>query len=336
MVVRGRKAQNIAQFNNRIVAQLLLSNPYSCIEMSKKIKLTHTAIGFIVDRLLDMDLIQIHVENISKRTKGRQHVRYEINPKRAFFVCVNLQNGNETLSFYDLVGNVIYSEKINGMFIDEFTLNIKLGIDTVEKISEKLVDNAYAEELIKKIKKCINDLKLNEDLLATISIAIPGRVDNQNGNIIVSSKVSREVNLKEAFAKHFNNIRIELKNDIVYACTGSMLSNEFDYGKGSHLFVYIGAGLSCCLINNSEMVTSANGFGGEIGMNYIDRNGMRLNEAISINEVLELGKKVFNNPNLTLKEVLDKSADNEILKEKILEIAKDLAITAPTPAILMT
>lgn len=300
MIDRGQKAQNIAQYNNKIVSQLLIDNPYSCIEMSKKVNLTHTATGLIVDRLLNMGLIRVCVEKNSKRTKGRQHVRYELNPNRAFFVCVSFQNSFESLTVCNISGNVLYCEKLNG----------------------ETVDNVYLDKLVQRIKSCVAELRLSLDNLAVVSVAIPGRVDNKKGTVIVSSKISQEVNLKEKFTKSFPNASIEINNDVVYACMGSLLSNEFDYGNGSHLYVYYGAGISCCLIYNREIVESSNGFGGEIGMNKVYDSDANLSEIVSIDKLLNNAKKTLNKQDVSLNELIQYSESNLEIKNKMLEIAK--------------
>ncbi len=305
MAISGRKAQNIAHYNNKIVAQLLLKEPYSCIEMSKQVKLTHTATGLIVDRLLNMELIRVHTENISKRSKGRQHVRYEIAADRAFFVCINLQYEHEFLTIYDLVGKVLHKERL---FVQK-------------------VDNSFLLSLVEKIKLLLKTLELSEDRLSVISVAVPGRVDKQSGTVISSSRVNNDVNIIDLLQNNFSKAKIDLNNDIVYACTGSMLTNEFDYNSGSHFFLYISSGLSCALIHNGSIVLGENGFGGEIGMNYVDRNCTRLHDVATVESILSFGRNILKNEEATLQELVTQSESIDELKDKFLSIAEILGTT---------
>lgn len=301
-MANGRKAKNIGHYNNRIVAQLLLDKPLSCIEMSKKIKLTHTATSLIVDRLLNMDLLRLHAENISKRTKGRQHVRYEINPERGFFVCLNFQNGLESLTVCDIAGKTLYTEKL----------------------PMRTVDADYLEEIIPKVNHCIRELGLREERLAVVSVAIPGRLNNSTGQVIVSSKIDEDINLKERLQECFPHAAVEIKNDIVYACMGSMLSNEFDYSGGTHLFTHCGSGLSCCLVYDKKIVEGANGFGGEIGMNTLNSDGLRLHDVVSLEGVLQDAERVLHVDRLNLEEAVAKAEENQDLKAMFIQKAEVL------------
>ena len=305
MSARGRSGDYLKNYNNKLVAKLLLDNKYSCIEISREIKLSHTALALIMERLVQRDLVKV-VENDenSVRRKGGQHIRYTINNERAMFLCVNLQHGHECFVVCDLVGNEILREKLN-----------------VGKVS-----NDVAKDIVIKIKDKLDTFNIREDKLRMVSVSISGQLNIDTGEIIFSSKVDKDVNLKSIFEKAFVDADVQIRNDIEYCCLASMLSEEFNYGKDCLLFLYIGVGLSCCLTHNKMIIKNSIGFGGEIG-------GTRINENFTLSNVwgnedfLGYCKKITNNQELNMKEALLLAETNSSCREKLDVQAKYLAQT---------
>ena len=297
----GIKQKNVAHFNNKLVANLLLDEPLSCIELSKKTKLTHVATGIIVDRLLNMDLIRFHREEPpKKRSQGGQHVRYEINPKRAYYICISFQYGRESFSIYDLSKNCVYSESF----------------------SDDMVDEAVFDGVIKRIKKVLVDRKISDDSVAVVSVAIPGRMDTESGEIIVSTRIDKALNLKEKLKKAFPFSVTEVKNDIDYACLGSILSEEFDYGNGTHFYLYVGwKGMACCIISDKKIICGANGFCGEVGMNYVDKERGRLSDVIPVEHMISDCGKILNDSSADLSDIVKQSYLNADIRKKFIENA---------------
>ncbi len=282
MASSGRSGIYLKNYNNKLVARLLLDNKYSCMEISKKIKLSHTAVALIMDRLVQQDLVRV-AENDETyvRSQGRQHIRYTINSKRAMFLCVNLQHEHESFAICDLTGKEIIKEKLY-----------------VGKVS-----NEIAIDLISKIKNKIQEIGLNDDDLKMISVAISGQLDIDTGEIIFSSKVNKDVNLKRLFEQAFSGVEVQIRNDVEYCCVASIYSQEFDYENDCVLFLYVGAGLGCCLTCRKVIVKNSKGFGGEIGGEKLNEN-FTLSNAIDDDDYLKYCRKITDNPNLDIKEAL--------------------------------
>lgn len=305
MESKGKKQQNIAHFNNKLLVNLLIQEPLSCIELAEKTKLTHTSTKRIVDRLLNMNLIKPYVDPNAKKSRGRQHFRYEINAKRAYFACVSFQHSNEFLAIFDLMGNNVY----------------------MERFESGMVDNEVIDRLIEKLKGVLKRKRIPLELLAVISVAIPGRADSENGNIIVSSKIQKDVNLKERFKSDFPSSLVYVNNDSDFGCLYSILSEEFDYGKGVHLYLFIDAGVSCCVVFDRKIILGSNGFGGEIGMNRIDGNNKRLHDTIGTYEMLLFCRKVTGNKDFSLSKLAAASEKYPEIKNRLNEEARFLGIT---------
>ena len=299
----GRKPQNIGHFNNKVVARLLLANTLSCIEISKRIGLTHSAASDIVDRLLNMQLIKVSDDIPEKRSRGRQHVRYEINVKRAYFVCISFQHACESVSICDLTGNVIWSEKL----------------------SDKTVDKKFFCEVTEKVKAKLSELGISNESVAVVSVAVSGQVDQYSGKMIISFKIGDDFVIKDELAAAFPSAKIDVKNDIVYCCLGSILSEEFDYGNGSSLFLYVGNGIANVFVYNKQIITGANGFSGEIGANYVG-DGRRLYDVLSAEDLIKTGKDVLNDPSATLDRVIEKANEYPELRGKFEKVAEEFGI----------
>ena len=299
----GRKPQNIRHFNNKVVARLLLENKLSCREIQKKIGLTHAAVRDITERLSEMRLIKVSNDIPEKRNRGGQHVRYTVNEKRAYFVCINFQHASDSVSICDLTGNVLWCEKL----------------------PDKRVDRKYFLEIIAKITNKLSELKIGVESVAVVSVSISGQIDQNSGKMIISFKIGDDFIIKDELSAVFSSAKIEIKNDTVYCCMSSILSEEFDYDKGASLFLYVGDGISNVFVYNKQIIGGPNGFSGEIGANDIG-GGKHLYELLTPEYIIALGRKQLNNPSADLDNIIEQSEQNRVLHEKFVEIAENLGV----------
>ncbi|MBO7525257.1 MAG: ROK family protein [Clostridia bacterium] len=305
MNLMGMKSENVAQFNNRLVLNLLLQAPLSCVELAEKSNLTHMTTGRILRRLYEMEVVKPYVEPQKKRNRGGQFFRYEINAERAYFICINFHHLYKSFSIYDLTGKTVYIEESEG-----------------EKVSNSVVDDIFG-----RINFVLDEKKIPFDRIAVVSIAIPGRINEETGEIIVSSKIDKSVNLTKRFKTAFPSSTIEIKNNIEYACINSILSDEFDYSKGTHLYLYVGSGVFCCLVYDKKIILGSNGFGGEIGMNCIDSNENRLSPVIETYEMQSFCRSITGNMDFELSSIKKASEEYPPIKNRLLEIADTLGRT---------
>lgn len=310
---KGRTVKSVGNYNNKLVMRLLLDRPYSCKEISERINLTHPAAGLIVERLLEGNLIEIFSEREEKRKKGGQHIRYTVNKNRAYFICVYLIEGAEKFTVYNLQGETLYGENLETRFIDR----------------------EYVENLSEKLDLALEKLNIEKGSVANLSFAIAGRVDAFTGDVIMSWKMGKDVNLKTFFARKFENTSIDIINDCTYAFYGSMLTGECDYEKGSHMFLYVDFAFSCCLVYEGKPVTGATGFGGEVGQSFVDRSKNRFGDVTSIQRLLTVGRECLKNPEATLEEVMEASYTHHAIKraftetgERIGGLLKNLIVVA--------
>ena len=297
----GRKPQNIRHFNNKVVARLLLENNLSCREIQKKIGLTHAAIRDITERLSKMNLIKVSNDVPQKRDRGGQHIRYTVDPERAYFVCINFQHACGSINIFDLKGKRVWGEKL----------------------SDKFVDKAYFCEIMLRLKSKLSELGIPEDLVGVISVSISGQINQFTGKMIISFRIGDDFVIKDELNKAFPHAKIDIKNDIVYCCMGSILSDEFDYESGASLFVYVGDGIANVFVYNKQIVTGASGFSGEIGANYI-APGKHLYDVLAKDYLINAGKKLLGDPSVTMDNVIKLSKDNPELQKEFRFVAEVL------------
>lgn len=301
----GMKSENVAYFNNRIVLNLLSEAPLSCVELAERSDLTHMATGRILRRLYEMDIVRPHNEPLVKRSRGRQFFRYELNAEKAYFICVNIHHFYKSFTVYDLAGKVVYTE----------------GSEC------KMVYDSDVDIIIDRIYSVLNENKIPLDRIAVVSIAMPGQVNEETGDIIVSSMVDISVNFIKRFGAAFPSSKIEVKNNIVYACINSIMSKEFDYSKGTHLYLYVGMGVSCFLIYDKKIILGSNGFGGEIGMNCIDADENSLHDVVVVNKLLRYCRDVTGKRDLSYSELESACEEYPVIREELHKVAEALGRT---------
>ena len=299
------KSENVAHFNNRLVLNMLLEAPLSCVELAERSDLTHMATGRILRRLHEMGIVKPYIEPQVKRTRGGQFFRYEINVDRAYFICITFHHLYKAFTIYNLVGNVVYCEKSESVEVNDLVM----------------------DKIIARIKFVLTEKGMPNERIAVVSVAIPGRINEETGDIIASSLIKKDVNLKKRIQNAFPSAIVRAKNDIDYACIHSILSGEFDYSNGTHLYLYIGMGVACCLVYDKKIILGSNGFGGELGMNCIDERETRLHSVIATGEMLDFCRDVTGNNDFSVS-MLESACDKyPQIKQKLHEAAETLGRT---------
>ena len=299
----GRRPQNIRHFNNKVVARLLSEDSLSCREIQKKIGLTHAAVRDITERLSEMRLIKISSDVPGKRNRGGQHIRYTVDPERAYFICMNFQHACCSVNIFDLKGKKVWGERL----------------------PDKYVDKEYFCGIISKLKNKLFELGISEDLIGVVSVSVSGQIDKFTGKMIISFKIGDDFIIKDELNKAFPNAKIDIKNDVVYCCMGSVLSDEFDYENGASLFLYAGEGIANVFVYNKQIVTGASGFSGEIGANSI-APWKHLYEVLSEDYIVKFAANVLGDRSVTLKDIIKLSEDNQILQREFGVIAEALGV----------
>ena len=298
----GRRPQNIGHHNNKLVARLLLDDMLSGKEISQKTGLTNSSASVIIDRLMNMQLIKMSDVVPEKRKRGRQHIRYTINASRAYCVCISFQNSYESFVICDILGTLVYKEIL----------------------PIHVIDKEYFNGIIERIKSKLDQFGIGVDRIAVASVAVSGQVDQFSGKMITSFMIRDDFIIKDRLASEFPYSKIEVKNDTVYCCLKSIISDEFDYSNGSSVFLYVDDGISNVIVYNKQVITGPNGFAGEIGTNCIGENGMPLHDVLSRKILLEYGRKLLGEDDVTIERIGAAAETNAAIKDEFIMIARKL------------
>ncbi len=121
------------------------------------------------------------------------------------------------------------------------------------------------------INKKMYELEIDKEEVAGVGIGVPGPVD-ANGTVFKTANLGWDTvfNIPEEFKKHLD-LPVMAGNDANVAALGEMWQGG---GKGYKdlVVVTLGTGVGGGIICNGQMVTGANGAGGEIGHIHVEDN----------------------------------------------------------------
>lgn len=121
------------------------------------------------------------------------------------------------------------------------------------------------------INKKMYELEIDKEEVAGVGIGVPGPVD-ANGTVYKTANLGWDTvfNIPEEFKKHLD-LPVMAGNDANVAALGEMWQGG---GKGYKdlVVVTLGTGVGGGIICNGQMVTGANGAGGEIGHIHVEDN----------------------------------------------------------------
>ena len=121
------------------------------------------------------------------------------------------------------------------------------------------------------ISKKMYELEIDKEEVAGVGIGVPGPVDAQ-GTVYKTANLGWDTvfNIPEEFKKHLD-LPVMAGNDANVAALGEMWQGG---GKGYKdlVVVTLGTGVGGGIICNGQMVTGANGAGGEIGHIHVEDN----------------------------------------------------------------
>lgn len=164
--------------------------------------------------------------------------------------------------------------------VDVGGTTIKMGLfdlnaNVLEKWEIKSITANGGERILPDIAESVQnklkELDIEEDEVAGIGIGVPGPVDAA-GTIYKTANLGWDTvfNIPEAFQKYLN-LPVMAGNDANVAALGEMWQGG---GKGYKdlVVVTLGTGVGGGIICNGQMVTGANGAGGEIGHIHVEDN----------------------------------------------------------------
>lgn len=263
----GYSINVVREHNLKIISRLLFKQPLSCKELAQITDLSETAIKKNISQLLECNMVKVYEDINEKKSVGRQHIRYQINPNYGAFCGIDLSYGVDKFYIFDACGKELYSEHVD--------LDVKIVKKDYDSISEK-------------IKYACKTLNVN---LCEMAISIPGQIDSKTGIVNFSSRIGGDenINILESFKRNFPDIYILIQNDIRFAINGdALLINRSEDTMA--LYVQIGYGIVCAIVHNGKILSGYKDIAGEIGTK-IDEVGTSVHEKCTVSAMMRKAKE---------------------------------------------
>lgn len=147
------------------------------------------------------------------------------------------------------------------------------AVDSKGQIKRRAETSVNGSGFVAQIAAMVADLKVGDETIGGVGIAIPGLVNRQSDRVIASSFLSSTVsNNLHTELTQATGLRIELENDANAAAYGEYLVGA---GRGSRdmFYITIGEGIGGAIILDGKLWTGSSGFAGEVGHITIDTEG---------------------------------------------------------------
>lgn len=244
---KGRNQSNIRNENQALVIDLIKSaNSYCCNDIAHRLKMSNSAIEYIVDELSEIGILEID-HSLRSKSVGRCPIYYRINNRFGCVVAVDFINSK--FSICDICGNMLHESTFSSG--GSFTMGHSYKRQDVDTI-------------ISFIKEALATVSSQGWTLRAISIATFGKVDINKGSYTFVKSIDSTLNLKEIFESAFG-VTTSIYNDIDLAAIAESQSGKLIGKTRNSLFVSVGEGMADTIFIDGKIVHGAHFRGGEIG-----------------------------------------------------------------------
>jgi len=234
-----------------ILRLIYRNRPISRVELSRITGLNKATVSSLVAELIDRGFVEFVGENRSERA-GRREVMIDISAGRASAVGVEIGVGFVSVIATDLLGRVLWRERI------EYGHRLSPAA-----VIRKAID--YAARAIASVEKEWGPVK-------GIAVAVPGTVDLDSGALLFAPNLGWErIKVRDMFRERFD-VPIYVDNEASLAALGEHFfgsARSFD----EVLYVSAGMGIGGGIISGGRIFRGAAGIAGEFGHMTVDRNG---------------------------------------------------------------
>ena len=137
-------------------------------------------------------------------------------------------------------------------------------IASAKKRTRKEPESSITGNLLKTIKKVIQEANISPAELSSIGVGAAGQIDRENGVLIAAPNLNcYDLKIKDIVETHFN-IPTFVGNDVEVATIG-----EITFGNGvgykNLVCIFVGTGIGSGIVCNGELHRGVTGTAGEIG-----------------------------------------------------------------------
>lgn len=254
--LKGSNMVSVKEVNkSKILQTLFLHAPISRIDIANITSLTPPTITSNIASLIELGLVEEIYDNSQKTEAaiGRKPILLDLIPDSFFAVGVDWGPNGIICCLTDLRGNVITKKE--------------------NKIENWEEENTVAETSAL-IESIMTETKTPKEKILGVGVGIPGFVETETGFVRYSpthnwKNISIGKSLEES-----TGLSVAIENNVRVMSIGEMLfSSKAERTGGNYLYVYIGQGIACAIVNNNELLRG-NIFGaGELGHTIVSLNG---------------------------------------------------------------
>ena len=202
----GKDQTYSRELNTISIINVLLDSALCGTDLSERLSLSNATVSSILKELLSLNLIKVS-DTSSLYGKGRKRVVYSINDDYGLILCVNISNYHARISLCNLQHVIIKSVDIK-----------------IEKY-----DSSSMYYIILEASKLILSLDKKQPILNVV-ISVPGRVNKQSNELILSTQFEDELVkdnfISKMFKKQLGDIPVYLINDINLSALGEQLKGH--------------------------------------------------------------------------------------------------------------
>lgn len=295
----GKDQTYAREVNTLAIIDSLTKNDLSGTDLKELLSLSSATISSILKELEGTKLIKVS-EASSIYGKGRKRVVYSINDEYGLILCVNISNYHARISLSNLKCNIIKS------------------ID----IQIKKYDSSSVYQIILEASKLILSLE-NKQPLLNIVISVPGRVNSETNELLLSNQFEEDIIvdnfIPKMFKKQFGEkVPVYLVNDINLFAVGEILQGQLK-NVNNAIFLSVDYGIGGSLILQKKIFEGDKGYAGEFGLITYCDNGVYapIDEFISLRVLINKASKILGKE-ITRDELIELYSQNKEIKEMVL------------------
>lgn len=250
MRVLGRNKGTMKMENRCQILNLIRQNPISRVGLARKTRLTQSAIGNMVNDLLQLGLVLETESMPEENSLGRRPILLDLNPSWKTVAGISIDREGFTVGLWDLRGKAVGT-----------CISLPYENDPVSAL----------EKLSKTVKKLLSIHSLTEQDILGLGIIAPGPLQKDTGTILQPAHFEGWHNfpLQEAFSRKFP-FPVYVEHN-ASAMARVLLDFGSPYRSFALLIVNDGIGLGLAL--NGKIYAGTNGLGCELGHTSIDLHG---------------------------------------------------------------
>lgn len=228
--------------NRKVVLDMIRNHePISRIQLAKITKMSPTTITRIVQELIEENYI---IEAMSEENAvGRRPTLIKLNPDACYSIGIEIDRTKFRMGLLNFIGELVDFIEIPLRYSERY-----------ESVVEKI-----ASELRNFIQK--NGIK-SENLLG-IGIGIPGRIDQQQGIILISEQLKWKNRMIQADLENHFQCPIVIDNELKMQIVAESASFAYPVQKNS-ILIGVGSGTGAAIMLNGEIYRGIKNNAGEI------------------------------------------------------------------------